>query len=507
MLAFLASGCTSDDDRSSSSQEVRLFYPSDTSAAIIAEVTRFNKSRQTTSRGLTVSVVPFLADGVSAASRTGVGPSEARPAIWLASSSLALGALSKSSQQTIDCTSMATTDLGFVTRERDLFYLDQHEGVALFSQIAADSPSQDSGRRRITVQASPSSSSSGLSVVAMEFALQMSLRTDALAAALPSAERGPLIASQRGVARYFHSDQEMLGWLGARADGHPAVALSSRQQVVAQNSASPSQRLAFVRAAAPHLVLDYPLCRIVHPRVEAGAEEAQRLVHRHFTSKDFSASLRQLGFTTKDDQLNETRNVSPEAGAEILALWPNVRKPSAIAFVVDTSSGSPAGFRESVARELAGFAPRAAAQGDSLALIATSTRSEVLAPLSSAPKRFVTALEALPASGSAVPIDGLREAISLLDQLSSSTTRRAAVLLVTQADAASSSSVASLRQSSQQLLTRGGGALYIVALTSSLQLPAAAGIRALALELEATYVEADLPSFPQALRGILQEVE
>lgn len=511
LMLALAGGCASDEAPTVPSRDIRLFFPSETASAMAAEVARFNQLQVKTSHGSTVSVVPFQADGVAAASRLAVGPGDERPALWFASSSLALSALDSKTERAVECTSLATTDLGFSALERDLFALDQHEAIGLLSQIRSDESSFDRARRVIVVQGDPTTSSSGLAVAAMEFALQLSVRPDALTPALLAPAKDTLRGSQGRISRYFHDDQQMLRWLSERSDGQPAVALSSRQQVSARNSAAPSQRLTFVRATAPHLTLDYPLCRILHPRLEADAEEAQKLVQRHFASREMKGALRQLGFTTTDDQLRDESRFPSGSGAEILALWPRARKPSAIAFVIDTSSGSPQNFRESVARELIAFAPRAVAAGDSLGLITTSTRSELLAPLSPTLARFTAALEALPASGSAVPMDGLQEAISILEVVPPASARRSAVLVATQADSSSSISLARLRQSAHQALARSGAALYVLAVRVSpgkdLPPQPAAALRDLATELQASYRETDLAQLPQALRGILQEVE
>ncbi len=507
----LTSSCNSGQEPTAVSQDVRLFFPSETAPAVAPEVARFNQLQLKTSAGSTVSVVPFQSDGVAAASRLSVGPNDGRPALWLASSSLALGALDSREEKALECVSLATTDLGFSVLERDLFSLDQHEGVGLLAQSAADDSSLEPARRLIVVQGDPLSSSSGLSILAMELALQLTVRPDALAPSLLASQMERLRASQRRPARYFHDDQEMLRWLSERGDRQPAVALSSRQQVSARSSAAPNQKLVFIRATAPHLTLDYPLCRILHLRLAADAEEAQKLVQKHLATQEMSAALRRLGFTTADDQLRDEPRPASGTGAEILALWPKIRKPSAVAFVVDTSSGSPQDFRQSVARELAAFAPRAVSGGDEIALIATSTRSELLAPLSPNSARFLAALESLPASGAAVLLDGLQEALAVLDTVPTATARRSAVLVATQPDSSSSTSLARLRQSASQTLTRSGGALYVLAVRVSPgnELPpqAAAGLRELATELEASYRETDLAQLPLVLRAILQEVE
>jgi hypothetical protein len=108
-------------------------------------------------------------------------------------------------------------------------------------------------------------------------------------------------------------------------------------------------------------------------------------------------------------------------------------------------------------------------------------------------------------------MDGLQEAISILEVVPPASARRSAVLVATQADSLSSISLARLRQSAHQALARSGAALYVLAVRVSpgkdLPPQPAAALRDLATELEASYRETDLAQLPQALRGILQEVE
>lgn len=512
-------GCTSEQTASVPHLEVRLYFPSEAAAVIAPEIARFNSLAIKSSSGPAITVVPFQSDGITAASRLPTSPSDRRPALWLASSSLALDALNGATDQGVDCVSLATSDLGIAIRERDLFAINQHDGVTLLSEFVRGPQDQDKARRIIAAAGDPISSSSGLAVAAMEFALALGVRTDVLTVSMLASAPESLRASQQRLSRHFSNDHEMLRWLAERSSGQPAAALSSRQQVLALNASNASQglvsntpqKLAFVRVTAPHLALDYPICRIDHAALQPDAQDAQRLVHKHFSSKKMSAALRGLGFTSSEDILDEETRFHPGSGNEILRLWPIVSKPSAAAIVVDTSSGSPEEFRRAIARELGAFARPSSTRGDSLCLISTSTRAELLSPLSSNPAQLQEALEALPASGAAVPLDGLSMAFSTLEAARPSQFRRAVLLLASQDDAGSSVSLAQLQQSAEQSLVRNGGALYILALRAAPidGQPASAPptLLHLASELDARYLEVDMANLSQALRGVLDEIE
>lgn len=345
----------------------------------------------------------------------------------------------------------------------------------------------------------------------MQASVALGVRLDSLAAQPLKIPDDALRATQASVARYFRGEAEMLRWLRTRMEPQPAIALTSRQQVHAANTAKGGARLLFVSSALPNLSLDYPLCDVVSASATASSSEARQLVLRHFSGPAVQSLIRSLSFTTSSDNLTTEHRFQNGVGAALLDAWPKVRKPASIALVVDTSSGVPPALLSAVSRELSSFIRWDTVAGDSIGLVATSTRPELLSPITPDLKKFQRSLELLRPSGIAVPIDGAGLALSSLDALPPSASRQALVVVASQRDAGSASSLSAMRQKLSQSLQRTGAAAYVVGVQWS---PVEAGppedlkwLQSIAAELGAEYVQSPLGTLPETLRAVLQRVE
>ena len=159
-------------------------------------------------------------------------------------------------------------------------------------------------------------------------------------------------------------------------------------------------------------------------------------------------------------------------------------------------------------RELQAFASRPAVARDSLALISTSTRPELLAPASTDHSRFREAAKALPSSGALALREGIAVAMSLVTDTPLSQYRGVILAVVTGQDTASAVSAASLAQRSLAAISRRGTSLYIVGITGPTSQPGQLSFAAqLAADLGGTYVETPPQGLPTTLRGIFQEIE
>lgn len=496
-------------------EEVRLYFPSETASVIAPEIARFNNLLLKTPQGASVSVVPFQSDGPSPSYRILSDLSERRSAVWLAPSSLAVDVLTQRSRAELgsspECVSVATTDLGFAVRQSDLFSIDQYEGSGLLAQFLNTSTSGDSAKRPILAIPAPGSSASGLALFAMQVSGALGARPESLSNSLLQAPNDSLRTAQGRVSRYFRSEQEMLRWLRERPEGQPAVALSSRQQVLAANASPIGAQLKFIRSAAPQLGLDYSLCSVDSHRLSATTRDARLLVYQHFSRPETTAGLRTIGFTTSDDALSSARRFPDGLGSSLIQLWAKVRKPAAIAFVIDTSSEVSPDLLQRVSRELASFARWESVSGDSLSLISTSTRPEMLASLTTDPRQFQRALEDLRPSGAAVPLDGMSLAFSSLESVSQSNFRTAVVLVASKLDANSATSFGALRSHFAQSLARSGTALYVVGVESGTEgekePQSSDWLKTFAADLGAAYIQTSVADLPTSFRTVLQQVE
>ena len=198
-------------------------------------------------------------------------------------------------------------------------------------------------------------------------------------------------------------------------------------------------------------------------------------------------------------------------GSSLIQLWAKARKPAAIAFVIDTSSEVSPDLLQRVSRELASFARWESVSGDSLSLISTSTRPEMLASLTTDPRQFQRALEDLRPSGAAVPLDGMSLAFSSLESVSQSNFRTAVVLVESKLDANSATSFGALRNHFAQSLARSGTALYVVDVDSGTEgekePQSSDWLKTFAADLGAAYIQTSVADLPTSFRTVLQQVE
>lgn len=487
---------------------LRLFYPSELKQIIEPAVARLNEA-SLSPQGSGVRVLALAADGASAAARVAAEPPES-PMLWLSSASLSHGLLAaaKVPLTLSECRSMATSDIGAAFRSADGFLVEEHENEGLFAQFVAPPTEPDPAKVPLIFAGLPGSASSGLAVYLMASSAAAKVRPQALTAAQVQGDLEALKASQVRLARYFASDSQMLSWTAELRGGQPAVALTTSQQVHAHNVRSPSSPLAFVRAGVPSFSLDYPLCALRHPKLSGAATEAQGAVMQALLSAGIRDQLSAAGFGPPLAQAHDDGAAQPGTARALFDRWQAVRKPSLSAFVVDTSSGVPGEVFASLSRELQAFASRPASAGDSLALVSTSTRPELLAAPSPDHARFREAAGELRGSGALALRDGLGVAMSLVTDAPLAQFRGVIVAVISGQDTASAASAASLAQRSIAAISRRGTALYIVEISNPAQpqqQPSAAA--QLASDLGGSHVETGLAGLPGVLRALFQEIE
>lgn len=518
LAAGALAGCKGSAEREQvlppSAHEVPVYFPSEVSAAILPSAELFNSSRRRAADGRLISIQPLSSDGTRPISR--IKDSSAQgAAIWLASSSLAIDALRSEllgTDRTVDaCASMGYSDLGVAARESDDFTIEHYRATGLFEQFISPSSAPDPARIPLIISGLPSSSTSGLAVFTMTSASALKVRVAALSPELLASSLSALIGSQARVTRYFASDTDMLRWLSAQPGGQPALALTSRQQVLAHNSSSPQQPLAFVRATVPELSLDYPLCLIRDKSISPSLAEALHAAHQHLATQGLSARMASMfGFSTSADQKPQPVVPLPGSELKLLALWPQARKPSITAFVIDTSSEVAAGVTATIQRELHHLSARKELAGDSLILIATSTRAEIVSKPSAEAALFREALKSLRPSGAFALRDGISMAMNLVNDAPARERRGAVVVIASGPDTASAASLSALRARASSEISRRGVALYVVGLLQpdpEHNNGYINDLRYLAADLGGTFVGVMPAELPGVMQAIFQEIE
>lgn len=487
--------------------EVRLFYPSELQPILEPAVARFNAA-PISKDGMSVRVSALHADGAAAGARVANEPPEI-PVIWLSSSSLSHGPLASgypsSGMSLAECRSLASSDIGAAFRASDGFLVEEHGSEALFAQFVSPSSEPDPAKVPLIFMGLPGSSASGLAAYLMTCSAALKIRPQSLSALQVQGETAAIEASQVRFARYFPSDPQMLAFTASLHGGQPAIALTTAQQVKAHNTRMPAAPLTFVRAGVPSFSLDYPVCAVRHAKLSPELSEAQRSAMQEIFGPELQAQLAKQGFGPPSSE-----GSTEEAGTALalLNLWPSARKPSLSAFVIDTSSNVPQEILAPLERELQAFSSRPAVARDSLTLISTSTRPELLAPASTDHSRFREAVKALPSSGALALREGIALAMSLVTDAPLSQYRGVIIAVVTGQDTASAISAASLAQRSLAAISRRGTSLYIVGITGPASQPGQLSSAAqLAADLGGTYVETSIQGIPTALRGIFQEIE
>lgn len=510
--AFL--GCSGDAPPAEPTKTtpVRLVIPTHLANTLNPLLEKFSETA-TTPDGTRVVVLSFHSDGAQAANALRSG-SAVTPTVWLATSSLvhssftSMSYMGESLERSIgECRSLGRSPLGAAFRQSDAFAVEQHDGASLFSQFITPVSDPDPTKTPLILAPLPASSTSGLGISLMIAATNLHVRPESLSSSLITTSIPTLQAGQSRIARFFVSDEEMLGWLSGQEGGLPAVALTSEQLVALHNQGLPEKKLLFSRATVPELSLDYPLCIITHPSVTSDGTAAQRTVYEFLSSPTVLTALQQSGI--KEPTATPVQLPGADVVKSFFDVWSHIQKPIRSLFVIDTSADVPVEALDSLRRELERLSERPSLSRDSLGVITTSTRADALVKPTRDLSGFRTALRSMRPSGALALRDGLSVAMNVVSEIPATESRSAVVAIVFGPDGASTMSAANLEVRGSAAFSRQGTALYFIGVRPDDA--AASGflqpLQQLARNLGGTYIETSAPGLGQVLRVIFQEME
>lgn len=232
-------------------------------------------------------------------------------------------------------------------------------------------------------------------------------------AASPSQSLEQDLAALESKSFAYSSDDQIL--LQDVAGTNDRIALSTDQQVYQFNlGAKDSERLKQVSPKSGTMVNDYQLCLSEADWVTPAHRAAHRLFADFLASRDLQKKAKYYGFSLLDENPPTTPLPAPSGSAvsQALTLWPEVSRPLAAFFVVDTSGSMEPPILDPVKRALRNILTTLSIR-DQAALLSFSASVTLQQALTKDIRTVMTAADPLQGSGGSSIYDAVNEALKL----------------------------------------------------------------------------------------------
>jgi len=276
--------------------------------------------------------------------------------------------------------------------------------------------------------------------------------------------------------RYDSSESALLEDLAAATTPDKRIVVTT-EQVAANFNRGRKSALPLYYPQQGSTSLDYRLCTSSGDWVTAAHKAAIDELRSFFQLADAQTPFAELGFRTSvTTSSQESAAAVPKIehvlapmqaqdAVKILDNWREIRRPSAIAFVFDTSGSTDNGLLDELRSALRLSLARSASR-DLRALVTFGSDAVVAAKLTSDPAKIIPVIDTLRSAGGAALYDAIKLASSEIDDASSGGLRRSIFVVTDSEDKNSSGSVEALKGLLQSQISSSQAQLLILAIPS-----------------------------------------
>ena len=437
---------------------IELVHPAELRPALSVLRERFNAAKHTLIDGR--EIVLDLRSESALAAATGLASGEIKSTAWIAPG-----------EAFVEYTNSKTHNLGAALTECTTLFSTPVVYASGAASTLSEADPKSSHDQLADVQFShgtPRDSSSVLAV--MQQLVSSSVKHSA------SDPLEILRQREQQAYRYDSSESALLEELSTSAKTDNRAVITTEQVALNFNRG----RSAVVKLYYPQqgsAMLDYRLCVSNGAWVTAAHRAAVDDLRTFFQLADSQAPFADLGFRTSITTSSlESVAALPkiehtlaalqvESVSKILDGWREIRRPSTVVFVLDTSGSTDNGLLSELRAAMRLSLARCASR-DLRALITFGTEASVAAKLESDPAKIMPVIDTLRSAGGAALYDAIKLAATELEDTRSSGSRRAIFVVTDSDDKNSSSSVEALKASLQPLIASGQAQLIVVAIPS-----------------------------------------
>lgn len=455
-------GACADEQQKSDNQpklSIEIVHPAELRPALSILRERFNTAKRSLSDGRQITV-ELRSEGALAAA-TGFASGEIKSTAWIAPGQAFVEYANTKTHnlgaQLTDCTTLFSTPIVYVQREPIVAEAVDHSESAL-----------DQLQDIKFSHGSPKDSSSVLG------AIQQLLATAPKSKLVDPIE--VLRQREQQAYRYDPSESALLEELASAQRPQRHVVITSEQVALNFNKGR-TAALQILYPKAGSAMLDYRLCLSSGDWVTAAHRAAIDELRNFFQSADAQAPFADLGFRTAVTTATsgETRalpviehtlaQIDVAASSKIIDGWREIRRPSSVVFVLDTSGSTDSGLLSEMRSALRLSLARAASR-DLRALVVFSSEATSLGKFGVEPEALIHALDTLRSAGGAALYDAIKLAISEFDDPRSNGSRRSILVVTDSIDKNSSASSEALKISLEQLASKDEVQLVVLAVPS-----------------------------------------
>ncbi len=505
LVALGVSGCDSEIAQqpvpsASSVYTIHMLYPPETRPLMLSAIERFNAKNLLISNGSLARVAGTTYDDYAATVPLTTATHQV---------SLLLGPLPIDTSQYPDkearrCEPLMSTRLGIAARPIDTFsFPTDRERLSLASIVAPYKEVADP--RRDVIVGAPRFSSSGLVAALTTAASAARVPLEQLTAQTITENRASLRSAQERVRNYTIDDRAGLEWLANREGGAPIIAVTTESSFEAHKRSKSPAPLEWVPINTPAVSVDYPLCE-PSPRTDTQQRlETTRLARSFFSSEEFKELARAAGFSPTTPTASSSQGAPSGAVRQLLAEWPQIRTPTSTVFVLDTSIKTDLATIETIRREISFFIDARPSKDDSVAIVTTSSQSEVAREPTTDAELLNLTLSRLSTSGGSAVRDGIDAAFNLFEGTYATPSRHSIIVFTSTGDTSSQTTVEQLRNRASQFVGRRNVDLFVLGVGGAEQdfgeLPA------LTKEAGGHFLQTDLSTLPDVFDAIARQVQ
>lgn len=259
---------------------------------------------------------------------------------------------------------------------------------------------------------------------------------------------GRLQQLEQSAEAYSADEQALLARAALPPGDFRRFVLTTEQMMIRYNQSAPAdKRLAALYLAEGSFWQDYSLCRAEADWMTPDRRAALRLLADFLILEPAQRAAMALGFRparlegVSGPPLTKEWGVSPdlpklsilppsaELTAELISRWPELRRPAAMVFVIDSSNSMQGAALETVRSEIRNYIAQRGPR-DQTAIIAASSQAALLSDFTSDRERLEAALNRIEAIGGAAFYDGLNLAVQLFNRNQLPNHRRILVAVV-----------------------------------------------------------------------------
>lgn len=508
LVALGVSGCDSEIAQqpvpsASSVYTIHMLYPPETRPLMLSAIERFNAKNLLISNGSLARVAGTTYDDYAAT----VPLTTATHQVSLLLGplpTLPIEASQYPDKEARRCESLMSTRLGIAARPIDTFsFPTDRERLSLASILAPYKEGAD--HRRDVIVGAPRFSSSGLVAALTTAATTSRVPLGELTAQTITENRASLRSAQERVRNYTIDDRAGLQWIANREGGAPIIAVTTETSFEAHKRSKSPAPLEWVPFNTPAVSVDYPLCE-PSPRTDTQQRlETTRLARSFFSSEEFKELARAAGFSPATPTASSSQGAPSGAVRQLLAEWPQIRTPTSTVFVLDTSIKTDLATIETIRREISFFIDARPSKDDSVAIVTTSSQSEVAREPTTDAELLNLTLSRLSTSGGSAVRDGIDAAFNLFEGTYATPSRHSIIVFTSTGDTSSQTTVEQLRNRASQFVGRRNVDLFVLGVGGAEQdfgeLPA------LTKKAGGHFLQTDLSTLPDVFDAIARQVQ